>query len=74
MKSPSPIPTSSVPPGAELDRHPAAGDVGVGGIVPVVVPANRGATGEDDKASPDPIVGEGLASLHAGAPLGRRAW
>src|SRR5215218_11484538 len=38
----------------------------------MVVPAGRCATGEDHEAGPDPIVGEGLASLHAGALLGRR--
>src|SRR5215203_126496 len=43
----------------------------------MVVPAGRCATGEDHEAGPDPIVGEGLASLHAGALLGgvsRRRW
>src|SRR4030095_7009679 len=46
-------------PGPERDRHPSAGDIAVGGIVPVVVPAGRGASGEDNEAGPDPIVGEG---------------
>src|SRR5215216_1666082 len=38
----------------------------------MVVPAGRCATGEDGEAGPDPIMGEGLPSLHAGALLGRR--
>src|SRR4029453_8873110 len=46
-------------PGPERDRHPSAGDIAVGGIVPVVVPAGRCASGEDNEAGPDPIVGEG---------------
>src|SRR5512132_338769 len=58
-------------PGPELDRHPSAGDVAVGGVVPMVVPAGRGATGEDDEAGPDPIVGEGLAALDVGGLFGR---
>ncbi len=37
----------------------------------MVVPTGRGATGEDGEAGPDPVVGEGLASLHAAALLGR---
>ena len=37
----------------------------------MVVPAGRGATGEDDEAGPDPIVGEGLAALDVGGLLGR---
>ena len=56
---------------AELDHHPSAGDVAVGGIVPVVVPAGRGATREDDEAGPDPIVGEGLAALDVGGLFGK---
>ena len=59
-------------PRPELDCYLSAGDVGVGGVVPVVVPAGRGATGKDGEAGPDPVMGEGLASLHAGALLGRR--
>jgi hypothetical protein len=55
----------------ELDRHPAAGDIAVGGIVPVVMPAGRGATREGDEAGPDPIMGEGLAALDVGGLLGR---
>jgi hypothetical protein len=41
-------------PRAELDRQPAAGDVGVGGVVAVVVPAGRGPPGKTAKPAQTP--------------------
>ena len=56
--------------GAELDEHLAVGDVGVGRVVAVVVPAGVGAAGEHGVAAPHAVVGEGLAALHPRALLG----
>ena len=56
--------------GPELDEHLAVGDVGVGRVVAVVVPAGVGAAGELGVAAPDAVVGEGLAALACPALLG----
>ena len=48
-----------------LQHHAAIGDVGIGGVVTVVMPSGGGAPWELREPGPDPVVGERLAPRHA---------
>jgi hypothetical protein len=58
---------------AELDGHRTIGDVGIRGVVTVMVPSGRGSTGKSRESRPHTVMSESFTPQHSTALLPGRA-